>query len=141
MWPLTFEERLQDWRNLRNQCLLVDYTTSLYLINDWWWRAPTVNHYLHWDDNQSWPDPWDLLADNHFCDLAKSLGIVYTILMIDHIETVDLELIQTADSNLVQVNKGKYILNWAPRELLNNQSANITVKKSLDCQGFKNLIR
>lgn len=141
MWPLTFEERLQDWRDLRDQCLLVDYETALHLINDWWWQAPIVNHYLHWDDNASWPDPWDLLADNHFCDLAKALGIVYTILMIDHPETACIELVQTVDSNLVQVNKGKYILNWAPRELLNNQSTQITVKKSLDCQRFKNLIR
>ena len=141
MWPLTFEERLQDWRDLRDQCLLVDYEIALHLINDWWWRAPIVNHYLHWDDNESWPDPWDLLADNHFCDLAKSLGIVYTILMLNHDETHSLELVQTPDSNLVQVNKGKYILNWAPRELLNNQSTQITIRKTLDCQRFKNLIR
>ena len=141
MWPLTFEERLQDWRDLRDQCLLVDYEIALHLINDWWWRAPIVNHYLHWDDDESWPDPWDLLADNHFCDLAKSLGIVYTILMLNHDETHSLELVQTPDSNLVQVNKGKYILNWAPRELLNNQSTQITIRKTLDCQRFKNLIR
>jgi hypothetical protein len=141
MWPLTFEERLQDWRDLRDQCLLVDYEIALHLINDWWWRAPIVNHYLHWDDGESWPDPWDLLADNHFCDLAKSLGIVYTILMLNHDETHSLELVQTPDSNLVQVNKGKYILNWAPRELLNNQSTQITIRKTLDCQRFKNLIR
>jgi len=141
MWPLTFEERLQDWRDLRDQCLLVDYEIALHLINDWWWRAPMVNHYLHWDDTESWPDPWDLLADNHFCDLAKSLGIVYTILMLNHDETHSLELVQTPDSNLAQVNKGKYILNWAPRELLNNQSTQITIRKTLDCQRFKNLIR
>ena len=103
-------------------------------INDWWFRAPTVNHYLHPQDIPNWPDPWQLLNDNIYCDLARALGIVYTLLDIDHsaIQTVSLGL--TENDNLVLVNEGLYILNWAPRTVLNIQSQEFKIKKTISSE-------
>ena len=134
MWPDRYEDRLSQWHQLRRDNQTNNLETALLTINDWWQRAPIVNHYLHWDDLETWPDPWDLLADNHFCNLAKALAIVYTLHMIGRDDITAVAIANNGDSNdnLVLVNEGKYILNWAPGELLNITSKQVTIKRSID---------
>lgn len=119
-----FEDQLVLWNQLREDNQSNDLETALLAINDWWQLLPLDSHYLHWDDVDRWPDPWDLLADGVFCSVAKSLGIVYTLHMINRPEINDLQFAQTKEGdNLVLVNRGKYILNWAPGEMLNTSTA------------------
>ena len=119
-----FEDRLVQWNHLRENNQSNELETALLAINDWWQLLPLDSHYLHWDDVDRWPDPWDLLADNIFCSVTKSLGIVYTLHMINRSEINDLQFVQTKEGdNLVRVNQGKYILNWAPGEMLNTSTA------------------
>jgi hypothetical protein len=93
---------------------------ALEQINAWWQQTPWKPYYLHWDDQPRWPDPWQLLSDDVYCDLAKSLGILYTISMLDRADMADAELILTDDGrNLVLVDKTKYILNWSPDSVVN----------------------
>ena len=134
MWHNQYEDRLASWLELRRSNLDNNLETALLNINNWWQAAPIVNHYLHWIDCDTWPDPWDLLADNHFCSLAKALGIAYTIHMINRPDITDLQLGEspTTSDNLVLVNQGKYILNWAPGELLNTTSPQISITKTID---------
>jgi hypothetical protein len=136
VWSDRYEERLVQWRELRtaNQNNPIDQ--ALLAINDWWQQAPMVNHYLHWDDLHDWPDPWQLLVDNHFCSLAKALGIVYTIQMTGRSDITAMHIADNGDSgdNLVLVNGGKYILNWASGELLNMTSTQVSIKRSVDSQ-------
>ena len=106
MWPATFDARLRAWHDLRNQCESLDVESALTAINSWWFDAPWQPYYLHWDDQPVWPDPWQLLSDNVYCDLAKALGILYTISLLDRADMADAELVLTEDgSNLVQVAK------------------------------------
>lgn len=140
MWPQAFEERLQEWNDLRTASSETTFPDSLHTINDWWFRAPMVNRYLHWDDQENWPGPWDLLADNMFCDLARALGIMYTLVMLDVDKTHEVSLVQTIDDNLVQVDQGKYILNWAPGQILNIQSLNSSIVKRLHSASVRQLI-
>jgi hypothetical protein len=134
VWPDRYEERLAQWRQLRDANQDNPLEQALLTINDWWQSAPVVNHYLHWDDLTEWPDPWQLLADNHFCSLAKALGIVYTIQMTGRSDVTSMYIADNGDSgdNLVLVNEGKYILNWAPGELLNITSKQVSIKRSID---------
>mgnify|MGYP000306605055 FL=1 len=119
-----FEDRLILWNQLRTDNQSNDLETALLAINDWWQLLPLDSHYLHWDDVDNWPDPWDLLADGIFSLTSKSLGIVYTLHLINRPEINDLQFAQTSDGdNLVLVNQGKYILNWAPGEMLNTSTA------------------
>lgn len=129
IWPITFEERLADWANLKQQSESLDLENALRAINDWWFRAPMVNHHIHRDDVHNWPDPWQLLDDNLFCDLARALGIVYTIMAIERSDITEISIICTENDNLVQVNGGLYILNWSPGEMLNILSQDFKVKK------------
>ena len=67
------------------------------------------------------------MSDDIYCDLAKALGILYTISLLDRADTVDATLVLTETGhNLVQVDKTKYILNWNAETILNtNQEVKI----------------
>ena len=140
MWPVHFEERLASWYDLRQRNQNTTIEQALENINNWWFQVPVVNRYLHIDDHEVWPGPWDLLADDVYCDLARALGIVYTVMMLDRDDIPNTEIIQTDDGNLVQVQDGKYILNWAPGELVNIQSTKTNINKSLSSDSLRHLL-
>jgi hypothetical protein len=119
MWPRTFAERLESWSQLRKQAATADVETALHAINSWWFHAPWRAYHLHWDDQDIWPDPWQLLSDDLYCPLARGLGILYTITMLDRPDLQDAVLAEVDGDNLVLVNKKKYILNWDPEQMLN----------------------
>ena len=128
-----YEDRLVQWNQLRVDNQTNNFETALLAINDWWQLLPLDLHYLHWDDVERWPDPWDLLADGIFSSTAKSLGIIYTLKLINRPEINNLQFAQTTEGdNLVLVNQGKYILNWAPGELLNTRTSKIQITQTMD---------
>ena len=133
-WPNRYEDRLSEWVRLRENNQTNDLETALLAVNDWWQQAPWVPYYLHWDDMAQWPDPWDLLADNYFCSVAKSLGIIYTIHMISRPDITALQMAVNRDSadNLVLVNEGKYILNWTQGQIVNITSPQINIIRAVD---------
>lgn len=119
MWPKTFAERLESWNYLKRRATALDLEPALEAINHWWFQTPWTAYHLHWDDRETWPDPWQLLSDNIYCPLARGLGIMYTITLIDRPDLQDAVLAEFTADNLVQVAGGKYILNWAPASMLN----------------------
>ena len=113
MWPSSFSTRLVAWNSLREQLVNQSVPDALNSINSWWFQVPWKPYYLHWDDQATWPDPWQLLSDNFYCDLARGLGILYTITLLDRADLASAKLVLTDDGrNLVLVDKSKYILNW-----------------------------
>ena len=124
MWPPTFAARLESWTALRTIAQDQDLETALAAINAWWSNSPWEAYYLHWDDYAHWPDPWQLLSDNIYCDVAKALGILYTISLLDRADMADATLVLTEDHrNLVLVSKTKYILNWNSDSVVNTNQA------------------
>ncbi len=120
MWPKDFADRLTAWSALRDQVQSMAGQEALETINAWWHQTPWKPYYLHWDDQPRWPDPWQLLSDNVYCPVAKGLGILYTISMLDRADMVDAKLVLTKDGdNLVLVQETKYILNWSPDSVVN----------------------
>jgi|TARA_B110000503_G_scaffold123795_1_gene189719 hypothetical protein len=130
-WPVTFESRLDSWNQLRKQVTEQPVELALETINSWWFQTPWTAYHLHWDDHLSWPDPWQLLSDNLYCEVARGLGILYTITLLDRGDMDSAELVLTKDDrNLVLLDKSKYILNWDKTNILNT-STGIEIKKSL----------
>ncbi len=130
-WPATFEARLDGWNQLRTQVADQPVESALETINSWWFQSPWTAYHLHWDDQITWPDPWQLLSDNMYCEVARGLGILYTITCLNRGDIDSAELVLTNDGrNLVLVDKSKYILNW-DRTVVLNTSSEIEVKKSL----------
>ena len=119
-WPITFESRLDSWTQLRNQVNYLPVDPALEAINAWWFAAPWTGYHLHWDDRADWPDPWQLLDDNIFCEVARGLGILYTITLLERADMESAELVLTQSGhNLVLVDKSKYILNWDKTTIVN----------------------
>lgn len=134
MWQKTFAERLTEWAELRSRCEALPPVEALHTIVEWWHHSPWQPYYLHWDDLSKWPDPWQLLADNVYCTVAKSLGIVYTITMMNHVDLTTAELVQTEDNDdLVLVNGGKYVINMIASPVVNTNSA-VKIKRKISQQ-------
>ena len=119
MWSHTFPERLTAWADLRAQAASLPLETALEAINTWWFQTPWRPYHLHWDDQDTWPDPWQLLDDNIYCGLARGLGIMYTIAMINREDIQHAELVEADGDNLVLINQSKYILNWDASSIVN----------------------
>ena len=137
IWPATFAARLESWNLLRDRCQNLPLESALDEINRWWFNAPWRPYYLHWDDQPVWPDPWQLLSDNIYCDLARGLGIVYTISMLERKDMMPADLVLTEEgTNLVLVAKEKYILNWEADQIVNTFT-NVKIKRQYQQQQIK----
>lgn len=141
MWPVAYQDRLAAWTALRDQSRRLPVDQALHDINHWWHGAPWRAYGLHWDDQQEWPDPWQLIGDDSFCSLARGLGIMYTVMLTAHEKIHEVELVETDRDNLVLVNQGKYILNWYPDEILNISSVNINTKRIIRSQQLEQRVR
>ena len=141
MWPKTFAERLESWAQLRTQASTADVETALAAINSWWFQTPWRAYHLHWDDRAVWPDPWQLLSDDLYCPLARGLGILYTITMLDRPDLQDAVLAEVDSDNLVLVAKKKYILNWDPEQMLNITLGNFKSHHSITQEQIQQQIR
>lgn len=112
--------RLTSWNLLRDNCCHLPPEQALDQINRWWFRAPWRPYYLHWDDQASWPDPWQLLSDNIYCEVARGLGMLYTINLLERADLTPTRLVLTRSGhNLVLVPQQKYILNWEKDTVVN----------------------
>ena len=126
MWQKTFTLRLAEWNQLRAECTTLEVDLALERINSWWHQTPWCPYHLHWDYQDTWPTPWEILDDNVYCPLTRALGMIYTIVILEL--PVKAELVETASGDhLVIVNHGEHILNWDATTTLNNeQLENIT---------------
>lgn len=140
MWPSNYQDRLQQWSQLRDRATVCDISACLNDIDHWWSQSPWKPYYLHMDDHEKWPNPWQLLNDNVYCYLARALGIVYTVLMLDRADIGTIQITETDQGNLVLVDHGKYILNWGRDRSLNIELTNFTITRSLDSSEVAHLL-
>ena len=136
MWNNRFEDLLGEWVEIRDKATGLPLEEALSVIHDWWWTAPIVTHTVHFTDPENWPGPWDLLAQDAFCDVAKCLGICYTIMLIEHEDIKSLELVQTDNYTLVTVNEGQYILNDQPGSITADQS-DLRIRYTYNCESLR----
>lgn len=141
MWPRNFSERLESWAQLRQQCRQLDSEPALIKINQWWFQTPWTAYHLHWDDQQDWPDPWQLLSDDQYCPVARGLGIMYTIAMLDREDLQDAQMIEYQSDNLVLAAKEKYILNWDPDQVVNISLGKSKPRRQVSQEQIKQKIR
>jgi hypothetical protein len=140
-WPATFSARLDSWNQLRQSCQLVSPELAVVTINQWWFRAPWSAYHLHWDDQANWPDPWELLSDNIYCPVARGLGILYTITLLDRADLQDASMVEYLGDNLVLVSNEKYILNWDPDQVLNISLGQSKPRRRVGQEEIKQKIR
>lgn len=134
MWKLKPGERLARWRDFRKQLDQLGLDEAVQATADFWSSCPFTPYYLDPKQSATWPDPWQLIDENYYCDIAKCLGIVYTLLLTDHRTNIDFEIRVYYDVeakvtyNLAWLNAGKYVLNLDSAEVLNNTSVDKKLK-------------
>ena len=144
MWQSHTENRLVSWVDLRNSCKENHNLEKVIItIHDWWQQAPMVLRYLHTDLVKDWPDPWELIAENTYCSLAKCLGMCYTICMLDRQDISGLSISEIDNNDyIVQVNNGLYVLNWNVDEIVNiTLLENHEITQNIDSAMFAHKIR
>lgn len=77
MFDLHGTQRLAEWKKQRDQIETRD--NPLQAVADLWSSAPFVPNYLDPFSSRDWPDPWRLVLDGKFDDLAICLGMLYTL--------------------------------------------------------------
>jgi hypothetical protein len=142
IFQLNYDERLKNWYSLRKTIENSDIKTICVEVDKWWQQAPLVNHYLHPHDLDNWPNPWELLVENNYCTIARALGMCYTLILLG-IE--DIEVVLATDDNsedvvLVLVDPAKYVLNYWPNTILNNNLRDFTIKEKIDITKIKDKI-
>ena len=144
MWQSHSEKRLVAWADLRNSCKEnPNLDEVITIIHNWWQQAPMVLRYLHCDLVDDWPDPWDLIAENTYCSLAKCLGMCYTICMLGRQDIDDVCILEIDNNDyIVRLNKGLYCLNWNIDNVVNmKQLENIEITRNIDSAVFAHKIR
>lgn len=70
-------DRIKEWKEYREQ--LENSNDPLQDVAEYWALAPFVNSYLNPHNTKEWPDPWKLILDGKYDNLAIVLGMLYTI--------------------------------------------------------------
>lgn len=114
MYNLPAQERLLHWQTFRQYLDTLSFEQCVHETNRFWWKAPISSQYYCQTLSEQWPGPWQLIIDNLYDDIAKALGMLYTIHYTQH--SCTLELVcgknESSEYNLVLVDDGKYALNW-----------------------------
>lgn len=74
---MNYEDRLRDWANFREGLSTAD--DPLQEIIDYYNQIPLVS--IHTDPwtPEMWPNPWELIEENEYCEYCIILGMCYTI--------------------------------------------------------------
>ena len=77
MFDLFGTQRLNAWKQFRTE--IENSETPLEDVAEFWSHAPFVSPYLDPGNPTIWPDPWHLILDAKYDDLAIPLGMLYTL--------------------------------------------------------------
>jgi hypothetical protein len=125
MWNLFPSERLRSWQAFRLYLNGLTLEEAIKECNHLWAYCPYQKYYLSVDNIRDWPNPWELLHENVYCDLARALGIVYTLYLTNHSPPVELRIYLDKNTNqeynLVYLCNGKYVLNYEHDTIVNKR--------------------
>ena len=139
---LDYYTRLREWFKLKENLKGQDISTICIEVDRFWQKTPLLNHYLHPDEIEDWPSPWELINDNEYCLYARGLGMVYTLMLLG---VKDIDFVDIIDDNrenvvLVLVDNAKYVLNYHPNSVLNINLSSFTVVKYINISSLKKKI-
>jgi hypothetical protein len=127
MFRLNLNDRLDRWKSFRQSLNDFSMPEAIELTNQLWAACSFIPYYLDPQTPNQWPDPWTLLVENYYCDLAKVLGIVYTLHLCDHGKSLEPEIRIYTHTNtrhtfhIAYLCGGKYVLNLVEGEIVNKE--------------------
>lgn len=90
MFDLKYEDRLKSWSYLRQdlETSKDPFGTVIAFYN----QAPRVSIHTDPYDKTSWPDPWELVQENQYCDFCIVLGMCYSLQLTDRFSGSNFEI-------------------------------------------------
>jgi hypothetical protein len=88
-------ERLSEWKRFRDTLEVSE--DPFNQCAEFWARAPFVNRYLDYQSPACWPDPWRLVLDSKYDNLAIALGMLYTLQLTTRFTTADFQIYMTSN--------------------------------------------
>jgi len=145
MWKLNTDERIAYWRSFRKTLDGLPLEQAVDSVANFWQHCPFVAYYLDPTNILDWPDPWELIAENYYCDLAKALGMLYTICLTRHGTDLDINISIYNDMktkytyNLVVLAQGKYVINLLDAAVVNTDALSkyLVLTYSIDSSKLK----
>lgn len=120
MFDLYGNDRLTEWKRFRDQ--LENSTSPLSDVANYWAKAPFVNNYLDPFNPSSWPDPWHIVLDGKFDNLAICLGMLYTLKLTNRFIDTKCEIHM---SMLPNINTQNYFLVVDKQSILNLEYSDV----------------
>ena len=105
MFNKKLEDRMSEWKRFRSS--LEHSNDPLQQTIDFFAEAPLVRIAADPYDNTTWLDPWELLAENSYCDFVKILAICYTLQLTDKFSLYQFEINIVRDK---EKSETKYLL-------------------------------
>jgi hypothetical protein len=112
-------QRIEKWKEFRDA--LETSETPFEDVVNLWSKAPFVNKYLNPYNYTSWPNPWELLVDGKFDELALVIGMTYTIKLTERFKNSNIKIClvpDTKDITYFLIVDDRYVLNYEYRKIL-----------------------
>jgi len=111
-------DRLTAWKQFRDN--LETSNTPFEDVASFWSSAPFVSPYLNPQNPTEWPDPWTLIVDGRFDELAIVVGMLYTIKLTQRFMNSQFEIHTSTrpeekESIYMLVIDNKYVINYEYR--------------------------
>lgn len=90
MFALKFEDRLKAWKSFRETLELSP--DPFQDVIDFYNKAPRTSIHADPYDRSTWPDPWELLKENLYCDFCCVLGMCYSLQLTERFSATDCEI-------------------------------------------------
>ena len=90
MFHKPYQTRLSLWQDFRTE--LDASSDPLQSVIDLYQNAPTVSINCDPWDSSTWPTPWELLAENEYCEYCIILGMCYTLQLTDKFSQASFEI-------------------------------------------------
>ncbi len=134
---LSPSERLQDWRKFRETLTIFDSISPERRIIDWWSSLPYTLRSIDIYDSKQWPTPWELVYYGDYCKSSISLGIAYTLCLLEGDWQDRVKLLMIDDNGLdiflVVLLDDKYLINYGYKEIIEFDSADVHVLETFSC--------
>lgn len=112
MFDLYGNQKLVEWKRFRDS--LEQSQQPFDDLAEFWSHAPFVGSYLNPFNPKKWPDPWHLILDGKFDDLAITLGMLYTVKLTERFRDskCDIHYFSHPEKKFPLVINDLYVLNW-----------------------------
>jgi hypothetical protein len=95
MFDKTYEDRLVSWVAFRHS--IEQSTDPIQDVINCYNTSPTVSIHIDPWDQKTWPDPWQLIQENQYCEFARVLGMCYSLQLTDRFNGSNFEIHITTD--------------------------------------------